>query len=814
MSELIDKLKALLAGKKENPISHVTLPQNVHDSIPITAVFADGTIESAPNVYTRAYDLEDINFKIAPDEDQTNIYRAYGDLLNSFPANVRFQVIIQNCTADRRSTLEDIRLKLRRDGLNKYRQEMNGIFLDRLTGGRKSLKQEKYLVVSVHEPDMYRAMKTLAGIDKEVEKNVRRISHDVSCRPQTAEERLEHLFQIYNQDQQAVFYNTYGADGRPCFSYDALLRQNGINVKDIIGPSGMEFKTDKFMLGNTYGRVLYLVDVGSSLNTNFISDLSDMPGSMLLSISHKPIETTKALRMIQNKMTEINGEIGQSQRRASQEGYSVTVLPPNLEIAQQQTRNLLDDVISRDQKVFYITFTIALFAESETELEEMTRILTSIAGKYLCPFKTLRFQQEQGLNTTLPLGLCELDVKRLFTTECAAIFIPYTSLELHQKDGIYYGQNQTSGNMILYSRYTGKNYNGLIFGESGSGKSMAAKMEMVNVLLRSDKNYVYVIDPEEEYVSMAHALNGEVVNIAPGSRTFLNPLDMDMDYDGEADPVGMKLDYVISMIEIMLGPEKYLDPQAKSVCGRCVRTIYRNYMRHMDDLKAAGSDITCDRAAMPTLNNLYNELLRQEEPEARSLASIIEPYAAGSFATFASRTNVETKAHFVVYDTNHLGNGMKDLGLHVCLNEIWNKMIENHRMGSDVYTWIYIDEFYLLLQSNSAAKFLMQVWKRARKWHGVPTGIMQNTEDLLRTADARNIINNTSFIIMNNLPKLDRTNLRDLLNIPDSQLEYITNADPGHGLIFNGKTVLPYVNLMPKDTELYKLMDTSGRNGS
>ena len=296
------------------------------------------------------------------------------------------------------------------------------------------------------------------------------------------------------------------------------------------------------------------------------------------------------------------------------------------------------------------------------------------------------------------------------------------------------------------------------------------------------------------------------MDLSPGSKTYVNPLDMDIDYDGESDPVSMKLDYIVSMIEIMLGQGRSLDPQAKSIVGRCVNTIYRNYLNHMNQLKQSGSDISCDKAAMPTLNNLYNELLRQPEPEARTIANIIEVYATGSFATFAHRSNVETNSAFVVYNIKNLGTGMKDLGLHVCLNDIWNKMIENRKKG--IWTWIYIDEFYLLLQSDSAAKFLMQVWKRARKWWGVPTGIMQNTEDLLRTADSRNIINNTSFIIMQSLPKLDRTNLGDLLQIPDSQLAYITNSQPGHGLIYNGKTILPFNNEWSTDTELYHMMNT------
>ena len=778
-------LRNLLPKKNKKKKTHRTLPKTVQESIPYTTVFPDGTIETKPGVYTRAYELEDISFKIAPDNEQVSMFRSYGDFLNTFSEHTPFQIIIQNRAADRRASLEDIRFTMHQDGLNKYRQEMNHILLDKLTSGNKSLQQDKYLIVSTQADNLELAMNELGNIHREVEKGIRKISKDVSTKIVPIEKRLEMLFDIYNQDGESVFFNDFEEDGRtPKFSFDRLGEAD-VTSKDVIGPSGMEFKTNYFTLGDTYGRAMYLEGVPTWLSTEFISDLSDTPCSLLISINHHPIKTERALRMIKDQMMSINGQIASSQKKAIQGGYTYDLISPDLTISKDQTRDLLDDVIGRDQKLYYVTFSICIFADTREKLEENTRMITTVANKHLCPIKTLEFQQEQGLNSSLPLALNELAVKRLYTTESASIFIPYTSLELYQKYGIFYGLNQTSNNLILYDRLTGRNHNGLIFGESGSGKSFAAKNEMISVLLRSAQNQVYVIDPESEYTELARAFGGEIVNLAPGSKTYINPLDMDIDYDGESDPISMKLDYIVSMIEIMLGHGRTLDPQAKSIVGRCVDTIYRPYMQHITQMQADGFDITLDKEAMPTLNNLYHELNRQEEAEARTIANIIEVYATGSFSTFSHRSNVETDSPFVVYDTKNLGSGMKDLGLHVCLNDIWNKMIDNRK--KDIWTWIYIDEFYLLLQSDSAARFLMEVWKRARKWHGVPTGIMQNTEDLLRSADSRNIINNTSFIMMMSLPKLDRTNLGDLLQIPESQLAYITNSEPGRGLIYNGK---------------------------
>lgn len=801
-------------GEKKPTKEEIKNKRSVQAAIPYTRVFKDGTIETKPGTYTRAYDLGNVNFKIAPNEEQVAIFRAYGDFLNTFSPEVRFQVVIQNSVADKRTSLENIRYALRQgDNLNKLRQEMNGILLDKMSEGRRGLRQDKYLVVSIEDADIDHAFTVLNNIETEIQKGIKKISRDVDVRRQTVEHRLSLMFNIYNQDGESVFHNDFKeVNGKqmPYFNYDRLTKV-GMSSKDLIAPSGMAFNNNHSIIGNTYARSMYLEGVPTWLSTEFISDLSDLQTSMLISVTHLPVDTAKAVRIIKNKLTAVNGQIAKSQQQAVQAGYTPDLIAPSLTLAQKQTRELMDDVIGRDQKLFFVTLTLTLFAESKEQLDEFTRMITSMSNKYLCPIKTLLYQQEQGFNTSLPLALNELQVRRLFTTESASIFIPYTSLELYQKNGLYYGLNQTSNNLILYDRLSGKNYNGIIFGESGSGKSFFAKREMSSVLLRDDKNVVYVIDPESEYSDLARAFGGEIVTLAPGSQTFVNPLDMDLFYDGgETDPVSMKVDYVVSMIEIMLGNGRILDPQARSIVGRCVKNIFVPYIRLLEQLREHDPSITYDKDAMPTLNNLYNDLLVQPEPEARTIANILEAYATGAFNIFANPSNVETNSRFLVYDIKNLGTGMKNLGLHVCLNDIWNKMLENRRKG--LYTWIYIDEFYLLLQSESAAKFLMQVWKRARKWQGVPTGIMQNTEDLLRSPDSRNILNNTSFVAMLSLPKLDRTNLGDLLQIPESQLEYITNSQPGYGLIYNGKTIIPFKDEFPTDTELFKLMNTTNKD--
>lgn len=796
---------ALFGLKKKNTgVPHKKVPRTVQESIPYTKVFENGVIETYPDTYTMSYTLNDVNFKIVADEEQVRMFNSYQAFLNQFSPNEPFQIVIRNFEGDRRVAFREIQFAPQRDKLNKYRSDMNKVIFDRVTKGNKALQQEKYLVVSAKEKNPENAMSALDNADIKVKRGLNDLSKDMSYRKASINTRLEQLHSIYNQDDASLFYNAISDDNTPYFDY-AKMATSGMTTKDVVGPASMEFKTNYFKLGDIYGKAMFMSTVANIVSTDFISDLSDCPCNMLISIHHQPIETAKAVKKIKAQIMAINGQIAQSQKTAIREGFGFENTNPELTLAQKQTNELLENVVGRDQKFFYVTLVVCVFGKSKEQLDKNTEIIKGVGSRHQCEIKCLDFQQEQGLVSALPLCMNELKVDRMLTTESASIFIPYTTLELHQRGGILYGMNEDSNNIILYNRLLGPNYNGLIFGKSGSGKSFYTKMEMLSVLLRNEKAQVFVIDPEQEYVNLANGMEGQVISLSPGSKTYINPLDMDI-ADDETDPVSFKADFVVSMLEIMIGKQQTLDATMKSVVLRSVQEIYKGYLQHLNEMRENGSDITCDREAMPTLNQLYNELLRQPEPQAKTAASILEAYVANSFSTFSTRTNTKADSRFVVYDIKNLGTGMKDLGLHICLSDIWNKCLSNSKKG--IYTWIYIDEFYLLLQSQSTAAFLMEIWKRARKWLGVPTGIMQNTEDLLRTVEARNIINNTSFITMFNLPKLDRTNLEDLLQIPAKMSQRITQSDIGHGLFWNDSTVLPINCEFPQDTEIYRLLQS------
>ena len=786
--------------KKIANIDH--LPKTIRDSIPFRGIMPNGIIETYPGVFTKAYKLEDVNFSIAPLEEQTTIFRSHMDLLNSFNESIKWQFCIYTHEEDKKKTIEDIRILPQRDGLNKYRQEMNGILLHSLKKGNNSILRDKMLIVSIEDSNAEHAAITFKRLDNEISKKLKKITKD-ETKAYTAQERMKQLYTIYNQDNDYRFatgiYNE-----KEVFDL-SFIEKCGHSVKDAIGPTSMEFQENGFMLGNIYGQALYLERVPSNLSTAFLADLSEIQSNMLISITSEAINSEKAKELVKNKLSSIEAKAAAIEKRNGESGY-FGQLPPDLERSQKNARDLMNDITTRNQNLFYLTFTVVMFSRTMERLEETVKLVKSTAAKHLCPIKVLKYQQEFAFNTALPLCRNDIFVDRLYTTESASVFIPYNSQEIRQKNAIFYGINQTSKNMILHDRTTGNNYNGLIFGYSGSGKSMIAKIEMASVLLTRPNAQVFVIDPQGEYAPFVKAFHGQEIYLSPGSRVYINPFDLDItpDDEYENDPITMKSDFIISMFDIIVGRGRSLSPIHNSLLDKCVRKIYRAYLV---ELSRTGE--TCNLSLCPVLNDLYHELriLSEEQYEAKQLSDMLYQYAVGSFDTFSHRTNVETNARFVVYNIKSLGTGMKDLGLHICMNDIWNRMIANSK--KNIYTYFYIDEFHLLLENEGTTIFLKRIWKMARKWLGVPTGIMQNTEDLLRNADTRNIVNNTSFVIMLKEQLMDRQNLAELFKLSSAQLSYIENPDPGHGLIYNGKVTIPFAYDFPKNTELYKVFTTA-----
>lgn len=779
-----------------------TNPDTAQKTIPYKAAYDCGIIETEPKCFTKSYLLDDVNFKIASQADQDFIFLKYGDMLNMFGSDTKAEITIYNKNIAQEEFNESVLMKYQGDGLDEYREEQNAMMLQKITEGKNNIVREKYLTVSIEAENIEAAQSAFSRIDTEVSNAVKQIS-GCDTPPMSLKDRLSILYSIYNPKSETPLCQTAEINGHKVESFNTdNLRKQGLTTKDVIAPTDIVFNADHFMLDGYYGQVLYLQNLPTYLSTDFIGELNDVACNMLTSVHFESIRQDKAMKLIRNQITNIDSNVVDAQKKATKSGYSADLISPSLLQAKTEADKLLGDMTSRNQKLFYVTLVVTHFAETKEQLDKQCSQITAIAQKYLVNLKKLTTQQELGFNTSLPLCSDKLYIKRLLTTECASLFIPYSAQELNHKGGLYYGLNAVSHNLILFDRTKSKNSNGIILGTPGSGKSFSAKREMMSVLLNTDSE-VYVIDPEGEYAPLAKVLGGEVIRISAGSKVYVNPLDMDLDYADDKDPVTLKADYICSLCETILGGRYGLSVTQHSIIDRCVRKVYQPYLDYMRKHPELG---TCDKTKMPTLKNLYNEILSQEEGEARTIALALERFVTGSLDMFAHRTNVNTSSRFIVYDIKDIGNGLKELGLQVCLNDIWNKTIANKKRHKR--TWFYIDEFYLLTQTESSALFLQQIFKRARKWGGVPTGITQNVEDMLISPQARSILSNCDFVMMLNQSPNDKQDLAKMFNISPTQLSYITNADAGQGLLYTGKTIVPFIDRFPTDTKSFAAMTT------
>ena len=783
-----------------------SLPKTVQQSIPFCAVYDNGIIETTPGEFTKTYAMKDVNFNSSNENAQYEIFEQYGKFLNSFDDKATVQITIYNKTIDKTTTLNNTKIMPRQDGLNVYRQDINNILFKRLLTGKNNITQEKYLTVKLIDNSSARAETRFSSLEEDIfQSSLSRIVSN-PLKTLTSEERLALLHNIYNQNEAPVLSNIYDENGRPTFSLEQLRKMGG-TPKNAIAPSGMRFEAGYFLLGeHTFGKTLYMTrNVPATMTSTFLSSLTALSINMLINITYEPADTAKAAKIISQRNMDLQTEVSKREDDANNRGFGFT-LPTQLQTAIKNATELEEMAQENSTKFFYMTFMITVFGESLEELEDNTATIRGICESKMVDILPATNQHEFAFDSTLPLGINRmLNIDTFQTTESASILIPYTSQELCQNQSVFYGQNQSTHHTIMYDRTDrtkSSNSNGLMFGVPGSGKSTGAKWEMANVLLRDPKAQVFVIDPENEYGPLVKALHGTCVNLSPGSVTHINPLDLSIAEDNGGDPLKMQADFITSLIEIMADGVP-LDQLTQSLISRCVNIIYKPYLARLRE-KGISEDL--DHA--PTLSDLYSELLRQKEPEAEILAKSIERYATGLADTFAYQTNIDVKnSRFVVYDTHNL-NAQKELGLFVCLNDIWNRIIQNGKKG--IHTWVYIDEFYLLLQSPFATKFLNEIWKRSRKYLGVPTGLMQNTEDLISSKETRNIIDNTDFIQIFKENDNDRNNLQELLNLSESQLGYITNSSSGTGLLCAGDVIIPFDNRVPTTSKIYQLINTSG----
>lgn len=771
---MIKTISTMLKQDKEKFV----VPKGVQDVIPIKVIYDDGIFKVGKDKYSKSFKFTDINYAVASREDKEAMFLEYSELLNSFDSGATTKITINNRRLNRLDFEKTILIEEKEDDLNEYRKEYNKILLDKATGSN-AIVQDKYVTISINKKNIDDARQYFARVGADLITHFSRLGS--KCVELESEERLRIIHDFFRTGEESSF----------CFNLKST-RKKGHDFKDYICPDTMEFKNDYFKMGNRYGRVLFLREYASFIKDSMVAELTDMNRNLMMSIDVIPISTDEAVREAENRLLGVETNITNWQRRQnSNNNFSATV-PYDMEQQKREMKEFLDDLTTRDQRMMFAVITLVHTADTKAQLDNDTESILTTARKHLCQFATLKYQQMDGLNTAMPYGTRKIDVFRTLTTESLAVFIPFRVQDIYHENGIYYGQNVISKNMIIADRKQLLNGNEFILGVSGGGKSFAAKGEIINQMLSSDADII-IIDPEREYSSLVKAMGGEIINISATSPNHINAMDMNREYGDGANPVILKSEFIMSLCEQLIGGNN-LGAKQKSIIDRCTASVYRTYQQN----NYSGTP--------PTLQDFRAELLSQDEPEAKEIALAIELFTNGSLNTFAKQTNVDTNNRLICYDILDLGKQLMPIGMLVVLDSIFNRITQNRAKGK--HTFIFIDEIYLLFQHEYSANFLFTLWKRVRKYGAYASGITQNVDDLLQSHTARTMLANSEFIIMLNQASTDRVELAKLLNISDLQLSYITNVDAGHGLIKVGSSLVPFANKFPKNTKLYKLMTT------
>lgn len=755
------------------------IPKSVQDIIPIDCLWEDGIFLVGNNKYSKSYKFMDINYAVASKEDKEAMFLDYSELLNSLDTGATTTITINNRRINKLDFEKTILLKDTGDDLDKFRHEYNNMLIAQ-SREANGIVQEKIITISVYKDSIEEARSYFSRTGTDLINHFNSLGS--KCVELNAEERLRIAHDFYRTGEETSFH----------FDIHETMKK-GHNFKDFICPDTVEIEKDYFKMGNRYGRVLFLKEYASYIKDSMVTELTDLSKNMMLSIDIIPIPMDEAVKEAENRRLGVETNITNWQRKQNANNNFSAIIPYDMEQQRNESKEFLDDLITRDQRMFLAVITMVITDDTKEKLETDTDTIFQIARKNLCQLGILRFQQLDGLNTTLPFGVRKIDALRTLTTESLAVFMPFKVQEIRHDNGIYYGQNVISKNMIIADRKQLLNGNSFILGVSGSGKSFAGKQEIVSFKLREPDADIIIIDPEREYSKLVKALGGEVIKISATSKNHINAMDMNSEYGDGANPVILKSEFILSLCEQLIGSGN-LGPKQKSIIDRCTANVYRVFQQ--------GNY----QGIPPTLQDFREELLKQDEPEAKEIALAIELFTDGSLNTFAMNTNVDTTNNLICYDILDLGKQLLPIGMLVVLDSILNRITSNRAKGK--HTYIFIDEIYLLFQYEYSANFLFTLWKRVRKYGAYATGITQNVEDLLQSHTARTMLGNSEFIIMLNQAYSDRLELAKLLNISDTQLSYITNVGAGEGLIKVGSALVPFVNRFPKNTELYKLMTT------
>ena len=697
-----------------------SVPHTAQDSIPFQRMFPDGICRVTDNYYTKTIQFQDINYQLAQQEDQTAIFEEWCNFLNFFDSSIQFELSFMNMATDAADFEKMIRIPYKRDGFDSIRAEFSSMLKRQLSQGNNGLTKTKYLTFGITADNMRQAKPRLQHVEIDLLNNFRKIG--ARARTLNGKDRLRVM--------HAMFHVGEADNNKFHFDWKWLVK-TGLSVKDFIAPTAFAFpKSQVFQMGSMYGTMSYLQITASDLSDQMLKDFLEMESSQVVTMHIQSVDQNKAIKTIKHTITELDRSKIEEQKKAVRSGYDMDIIPSDLATYGNDAKALLKELQSQNERMFLLTMLVMNTGKTEAELETNAFQASSIAQKYNCNLRRLDFQQEQGLMSSLPLAYNQIEIQRGMTTSSTAIFIPFTTQELFQsgQETIYYGLNALSNNLIMVDRKKLKNPNGLILGTPGSGKSFSAKREITNAFLVSDDDII-VCDPEAEYTALVQKLNGQVIKISPTSTQYINPMDINANYSEEDNPIALKADFVLSLCELIVGGKEGLLPVEKTVIDRCVHQVYQKYF---EDPRPEN---------MPILQDLYEALLEQEEKEARHVATALEIYVTGSLNLFNHRTNVDVNNRFVCYDIKELGKQLKKIGMLVVQDQVWGRVTANRSVGKA--TRYYMDEFHLLLKEEQTASYSIEIWKRFRKWGGIPTGITQNVKDLLASREVENIFGAT-----------------------------------------------------------------------
>jgi len=773
---MIKSLKAIIARDK----GRYAVPRTVRDLTPINCVWNDGIFRCG-KVFTKSYRFSDINYMVASREAKENMFLTYSELLNSLDSGATAKLTIFNRRIYRPDYEKVLFMPLRSDAQDEYRRECNEVIVGG-TAGANGYRQEKYLTYSAAKKDIEEARSYFARIGSDLAAHFTVL--DSKCVELTAVDRLRILHDFYRPQDESSFY------------FDARdAARKGHDFRDFLCPDSVKKHSDYLLLGNRFCRVLFLKDYASYIKDDMVTELTDFNRDMMLSVDIIPVPTDEAIREAESRLLGVETNITNWQRRQNSNNNFSAVVPFDMELQRKETKEFLDDLTTRDQRMMFATITMVIVSDSKEELDSDTEAILAVGRKHMCQIATLKYQQLDGLNTVLPIGTRKINAFRTLTTESLAVFMPFKVQEIQDAGGIYYGENAISHNPILCNRENLMNQSGIVTGVPGSGKSMLTKWIIAEQILNSDDD-ILICDPEAEYVPLVEALagkDGSIISVSAGGRDRLNAMYM-VDGYGENNPIVVKSQFIMSLVEQI--DSKGVGPQQKSIIDRCTAAIYQEAR---------------DTDTIPTLSTLREKLLQQPEPEAQQIALSMELFTTGSLDIFGHGSNVDLDKRVVVFDIHSLGTQLKPAGLLVITDTMLNRVTLNWKRGKR--THVFIDEFHIVFENEYSAAFFNSAWRQFRKRNAYPTAITQNVEYLLDSVQASTLLSNSEFLVMLNQAASDREKLAKLLNISPEQMSYITNAEPGCGLIKYGRALVPFVNRFPKDTKLYQLMTTRPGEG-